>query len=69
MYMFNSALENFQKNWEIMKNYKFFKNHIHLRKYPKKIHTQKNTKPNPKIDVKILSFWFFLMHVKHVIKK
>jgi hypothetical protein len=68
--MFNSALEIFPKNWEIINDHQIKKFHMHLRKsQKKKIHTQKNTKPNAKIDVKILSFWFFLMHVKHVIQK
>ncbi len=46
-----------------------FKKSYTFKKIPKKIHTQKNTKHNLKIDFKILSFWIFLMHVKHVVKK
>lgn len=66
--MFNTALKNFQENWKIINNYQNFKIHMYLRKSQKNHpYTKKNTKHELKIDVKILSFWFFLMHVKHVV--
>ncbi len=68
--MFNSAVKIFQKIWEIINNYQILKNSYNFFKTPKKnIRTQNNTKPNFKIDVKMLFFWFFLMHVRHVVKK
>jgi hypothetical protein len=53
--MFNSALKNFQKKWEIINDYQFFLKTIYIEENP-----QKYTKPNLKIDVKILSFRFSL---------